>query len=110
MDQVFFFIEDIADFSDEIAARASRDEVDASDEGWLDRQILDPLFLLNSRPFDEFWHSINYISSYSMINIVSEFDSDITARWLREWEIPFDYIISQYQYRKKCEVEREEYE
>lgn len=95
MDEVFFFIEDIADFSGEITIRAGADDVDPYDDGWFDRQIADPLFLMNSQPLDEFWHSINYISNYSVIYIVTNFDVDISERWLAEWEIPFDHVIEE---------------
>jgi hypothetical protein len=92
MNEIFFHIEDIADFSEE-----------ASDKPDLSGNTGDALLLLNSQPLDEFWHRMHYVSSYATIFVVTIFDLDISNRWLTEWEIPFDHIIDENIYHQMPE-------
>jgi hypothetical protein len=80
---LFVKINEMADFLPELKIRKVS-EVDFDDA----------LFLLNSQPHSFYWHKVNEWANEFQIYFLTDFDIEVTEKWLTDWEIPFDGVIS----------------
>ena len=57
---------------------------------------LTELEIKNAKPFEEAWYWINHYSSKYDIMFTTNRDkvfTDLTWEWLREWDIPTDFVV-----------------